>query len=199
MLLSSLKQTIVGSFAYMWSKADSDHLCYINWASFTTSADLSPESRYLVPLVLSFKLVPKTCTKVIPLIELYCKMEALSKIKPFFSLLLQPRSHQTVRVSNWLLFTYFSTSTNFGYLQPWRMYRDGELICPPPPGPFHKSFHAGVKTLAGLRSTLGVKSNPAKGEMNVWFSFTKEIHAGVEARRHGFDWFFCEHYTPAWN
>ena len=34
-------------------------------------------------------------------------------------------------------------------------------------GPFHKSFRAGVKTPAVLRSTLGVKSNPAKREMNV--------------------------------
>ena len=53
--------------------------------------------------------------------------------------------------------------------------------------------------LAGLRSTLGVKSNPAKREMNVSFSFTKEIHAGVEARRRGFNRFFIEHYPPAWN
>ena len=54
-------------------------------------------------------------------------------------------------------------------------------------GPFHKSLNACVKMLAGLRSTLGVKSNPAKRKMNVSFSFTKEIHAGVEARQHGFD------------
>ena len=36
-----------------------------------------------------------------------------------------------------------------------------------PEGPFHISFCASVKTLAGLRSTLGMKSNPAKREMNV--------------------------------
>ena len=53
--------------------------------------------------------------------------------------------------------------------------------------------------LAGLHSTLGVKSNPANREMNVSFSFTKEIHAGVEARQRGFDRFFIEHYPPAWN
>ena len=52
---------------------------------------------------------------------------------------------------------------------------------------FHKSLNGGEKMLAGLRSMLGVKSNPAKHEMNVLFSFTKEIHAGVEAPRHGFD------------
>ena len=40
---------------------------------------------------------------------------------------------------------------------------------------------------AGLRSPLGVKSNPAKGQMNVWFSFIKEIHASEEARQSGFD------------
>ena len=40
---------------------------------------------------------------------------------------------------------------------------------------------------AGLRSTLGVKSIPAKREINVWFSFIEEIHAGAEARRLGFD------------
>ena len=34
-------------------------------------------------------------------------------------------------------------------------------------GPFHKSFCAGVKMLEGLHSTLGVKSNPAKREINV--------------------------------
>ena len=37
-----------------------------------------------------------------------------------------------------------------------------------------------MKTPAGLRSTLGVKSIPAKREMNVWFSFIKEIHADVD-------------------
>ena len=58
-----------------------------------------------------------------------------------------------------------------------------------PWGPFHKSFCAVVKTPAELRSKLGVKSNPAKREMNVWFSFIKEIHAGAEARRRGFDFY----------
>ena len=33
-------------------------------------------------------------------------------------------------------------------------------------GPFHKSFCTGVKMPAGLRSTLGVKSHPAKIKMN---------------------------------
>ena len=42
---------------------DSDHLCYICLASFTSPANLFPESQYLVPEVLLFKLVQKTCTK----------------------------------------------------------------------------------------------------------------------------------------
>ena len=42
---------------------DSDHLCYIYLESFTSPADLSTESGYLVSLVLPFKLLQKTCTK----------------------------------------------------------------------------------------------------------------------------------------
>ena len=44
-----------------------------------------------------------------------------------------------------------------------------------------------MKTLAGFRSKLGVKCKPAKRKMNIWFSFIKEIHAGVEACWRGFD------------
>ena len=42
---------------------DSNHLCYIYLASFTSPANLFPESWYLVPLILPSKLVQKTCTK----------------------------------------------------------------------------------------------------------------------------------------
>ena len=56
-----------------------------------------------------------------------------------------------------------------------------------PRGPFQKSSCAGGLRLAGLRFTLGVKPNPAKRDMNVWFSFIKGIRAGVEARRREID------------
>ena len=42
---------------------DSDHMCYIYIASYSSPADLSPESLSLVRIWLPFNLVQKICTK----------------------------------------------------------------------------------------------------------------------------------------
>ena len=56
-----------------------------------------------------------------------------------------------------------------------------DIILSSPWGPFHKSFCASINTPAGLRFKLVMKRSHAKYEMNVWFSFIKEVHASMEA------------------
>ena len=69
------------SVNYFYSRKyiDADHLCYIYLASYSSPTNLSLESLYLFPLVLSFKLVQKTCFKKMKT----CHKAATEKIMPF--------------------------------------------------------------------------------------------------------------------
>ena len=87
--------------------------------------------------------------------------------------------------SEWSCDSSDHLKTDLSKWQPFSLFINGRAVW----GPFHKIFCTGVKTPEGLRSILGVKSDPARREMNVRFSFIKEIHTGVEARQRGFDFY----------
>ena len=61
--LTKIKVNGPDVYALIVKTIDSDHLCYISLTSYPSPEDLSPKSRYLVPLILTLKLVQKSCTK----------------------------------------------------------------------------------------------------------------------------------------